>query len=94
MTTILRPIAEILTGMPATDDPNQGNAGPTFELYGDLKLSTQPSSRWIVLMETLDAIANESTRLSSLNRRLDLISENILLIRQNIEQALAQEERL
>jgi hypothetical protein len=94
MTSILRPIAEILTEMPATDDPNQGNAGPTFELYGDLKLSTQPSSRWIILTENLDATANESKRLSSLNRRLYLISENMFLIKQNIEQALAQEERL
>jgi hypothetical protein len=94
MTTILRPIAEILTEMPATDDPSQGNAGPPFELYGDLKLSTQFSGRWIILMENLDAIANESVRLSSLNQRLDLVSENTLLIKQNIEQALAEEEKL
>jgi len=94
MTSALRPIAEILTEMPATNDPNQGNAGPTFELYGNLKLSTQPSSRWMILMEKLDAIANESARLLSLNRRLVLISENVFLIKQNIEQTLALEERL
>ena len=65
MTSALRPIAEILTEMPATaaNRPNQGNAGPTFELYGNLQLSTQQSNRWLILNERLDAITNEGSKI-------------------------------
>jgi hypothetical protein len=96
MTSALRPIAEILTEMPATNtnNPNEGNAGPTFELFGSLQLSTQEAGRWIILGERLNAAANEAARLSSLNQRLDLISQNILLVKQNIELTLATEEEL
>lgn len=96
MTSAIRPIAEILTEMPATaaNRPNQGNAGPPFELYGNLQLSTQQSNRWLILNERLDAIANEAAKLSSLNQRLEFISENIFLIKQNIEQTLISEEKL
>ena len=94
MTSVLRPIAEILTEMPATNDPNRGKVGPTFELYGSLQLSTQMSSRWLILGEKLDGVANESEKLSSLNQRLSFVSENISLINQNIERTLAMEQKL
>jgi rubrerythrin len=97
MTSILRPIAEILTEMTATTTANNshnGNAGPTFELYGSLQISNQQTSRWIIVKEGLDAVANEARILSSLNQRLNLVSENLLLIKQNIEQTLALEEKL
>lgn len=96
MTSALRPIAEILTQMPATatKDPNHGNAGPTFELYGDLQLSTQQAGRWLVLNERLDAVINEAAKLSSLHQRLSLVSENISLIKRNIERTLSSEEQL
>ena len=94
MTSALRPIAEILTEMPATNDRNRGKAGPTFELYGSLQLSTQMSSRWLILGEKLDGVANESEKLSSLNQRLNIVSENISLIKQNIERTLAMEQKL
>jgi hypothetical protein len=96
MTSALRPIAEILTEMAATatNDPNQGTAGPTFELYGRLQLSTQEPNRWVILNEYFNSVANEAASLSSLNQRLNFISENILLIKQNIEQTLASEEKL
>ena len=97
MTSVLRPIAEILTEMPATTTANNshnGNAGPTFELYGSLQISTQQTSRWIIVKEGLDVVANEARILSSLNQRLNFVSENLLLIKQNIEQTLALEEKL
>jgi hypothetical protein len=96
MTSVLRPIAEILTEMPATttSTSHNGNAGPTFELYGSLQISTQQSSRWIIVKEGLDAIANDARALSSINKRLNFVSDNLLLIKQNIEQTLALEEKL
>jgi hypothetical protein len=96
MTSVLRPIAEILTEMPAmtSNNSNDGNAGPTFELYGSLQVSTQQSSRWIIVKEGLDAVANEAKALSSINQRLNFVSENLLLIKQNIEKTLALEKKL
>ncbi len=96
MTSVLRPMAEILTEMPATTSNNShdGNAGPTFELYGSLQISTQQSSRWIIVKEGLDAVANEAKALSSVNQRLNFVSENLLLLKQNIEKTLALEEKL
>jgi hypothetical protein len=40
MISVLRPMAEILTEMPATtsNNSNDGNAGPIFELYGSLQI--------------------------------------------------------
>jgi hypothetical protein len=96
MTSVLRPIAEILTEMPAitTSTSHNGNAGPTFELYGSLQISTQQSSRWIIVKEGLDAVANDARALSSINNRLNFVSDNLLLIKQNLEQTLALEEKL
>jgi Ferritin-like len=96
MTSALRPIAEILTEMPATstNDPNKGNAGPPFELYGSLEISSQQLSRWVILDERLDAVVNEASGLSSVDQRLNFISENLFLIKQNIQQTLALEEKL
>ena len=95
MTSVLRPIAEILTEMPATTSTSHnGNAGPTFELYGSLQISTQQSNRWIIVKEDLDAVANDARVLSSINKRLNFVSDNLLLIKQNLEQTLALEEKL
>jgi hypothetical protein len=89
MSSVLRPIAEILTEMPAkTSNSYNGNAGPAFELYGSLQISTQQSSRWIIVKEGLDAVANDARALSFINKRLNFVSDNLLLIKQNIEQNL------
>ena len=94
MTMAIRPIAEILTDMPITNDPNDGNAGPPFELYGDLQLSTQESNRWIILNERLDSIIMEAKELSDINQRFAFISESISLIQNNINETLLSEEKL
>jgi hypothetical protein len=94
MTMVLRPIAEILTEMQVTNDPNDGNAGPPFELYGDLQLSTQESNRWIILNERLESITMEAKDLSDIDPRFTFISESISLIQNNINQTLLSEEKL
>ena len=94
MTMAIRPIAEILTTMPATNDPNDGNAGPPFELYGDLQLSTQESNRWIILNERFESIITETIDLSDINKRFTFIAENTSMIQNNINQTLLSEEKL
>jgi hypothetical protein len=51
MSAIIRPIAEMLTELPAKPDPTLGNAGPGFELYGNLNLAPSLAARWIILKE-------------------------------------------
>ena len=94
MTMAIRPIAEILTTMPATNEPNDGNAGPPFELYGDLQLSTQESNRWIILNERFESIITETIDLSDINKRFSFIAENTSMIQNNIKQTLLSEEKL
>jgi Ferritin-like len=88
MSMALRPLAEILTEMPIADDPTR-TAGPPFELYGDLRLSTQRESRWTLLRERLDSIAGEARRLAGVSPRLAFIGENVALIAGNIRAAHA-----
>ena len=94
MTMAIRPIAEILTDMPISDKETDGNAGPPFELYGKLQLSTQEPNRWIILNELLDSIILGTKELSDSNQRFAFISENISLIQNNINETLSSEERL
>ena len=94
MTMAIRPIAEILTTMPATNEPSDGNAGPPFELYGDLQLSTQESNRWIILNERFESIIAETIDLSDINKRFSFIAGNISMIQNNIKQTLLSEEKL
>ena len=94
MTMAIRPIAEILTTMPATNEPNDGNAGPPFELYGDLQLTTQESNRWIILNERFESIVAETIHLSDINKRFSFIAGNMSMIQNNIKQTLISEEKL
>ena len=94
MTMAIRPIAEILTTMPATNEPSDGNAGPPFELYGDLQLTTQESNRWIILNERFESIVAETIHLSDINKRFSFIAGNMSMIQNNIKQTLISEEKL
>ncbi|MDQ4068372.1 MAG: ferritin-like protein [Actinomycetota bacterium] len=57
MTMFVRPLAEILTELPAFDDPGGGNAGPGFELSGDVLLFPTLDATWTLFQERLDALA-------------------------------------
>jgi hypothetical protein len=94
MTMAINTIVEILTTMPATNEPNDGNAGPPFELYEDLQLSTQESNRWIILTERFESIITETIDLSDINKRFSFIAENTSMIQNNINQTLLSEEKV
>jgi hypothetical protein len=94
MTVAIRPLAEILTEMPAMSDVTKGNAGPTFELYSPLEISTQKENRWLLLDEKYASVIDETSRLSELHSRLLFVAENVGLIRANIRRAREAEEQL
>jgi hypothetical protein len=94
MTMGIRPLAEIITELPAGKDPKGHLAGPTFELHGGLQLSSQPEARWSILTECLELITKAATDLSGLNRRIGFVGENVGQINRNLQRARASEERL
>jgi len=94
MTMAVRPLAEILTGLPAGKDHKGLLAGPTFELHGGLQLSNQPEARWSILTERLGLITKAATDLAGLNSRIGLVAQNVGLINGNLQRARAAEERL
>jgi hypothetical protein len=63
MMGLLRPLGEVLTLLPATDDPVGPTCGPSFELFGDIALSTDPKSRWTLMHERIVDVAAEMQRL-------------------------------
>lgn len=94
MSAILRPIAEILTELPAGATAARGCAGAPFEIYGPLELASTATARWAVLDERLERAAGEAARLARDRgvRRLRFIAENVALMRDAIERTAAGEE--
>lgn len=84
MSGVIRPLAEVLTELPATVDPRGPTAGPPFELYGILKLPANPDARLAVIAERFSIAARETLRLFALNdpalKRLGFLARNFDLI--------------
>lgn len=55
MTMFVRPLAEILTELPAFEG-KRGNAGPGFELAGDVLLFPDLDATWTLFQERLDTL--------------------------------------
>jgi hypothetical protein len=59
MTMFVRPLAELLTEMPAFDDGRPGNAGPGFELSGDVLNVPTFDGTWTMFQERIDSLSNQ-----------------------------------
>jgi hypothetical protein len=87
MSGVIRPLAEVLTTLPATSDPSGPRAGPSFELYGELRLPSYPRARWTVLLERIQAESDECRRLAAADRqlaRLSFVARSMDLWRQTL----------
>jgi hypothetical protein len=51
MSAVIRPLAEVLTEMPASNDPDGERAGPGFEFYTGLRLAPDRDNQWTILRE-------------------------------------------
>ncbi len=94
MSMAIRPLAEVLTTMPAGEGSTIPVGGPSFEFYYDVRLSTQAQNRWVILLERLKDAADfckqlpssefgvpEPSRFSMMGQNLGWIRENILTVR-------------
>lgn len=88
MSGVIRPLAEVLTELPVTEGIDE-RAGPGFEIYSELQVPSQLSSRWTVLLERLQVAATECGRLAALGpeplRRLGFLATNLELLAANLE---------
>ncbi len=57
MMGLLRPLGEVITQLPASADPAGPTCGPSFELFGDIALSTDPKVRWTLMNERIVDVA-------------------------------------
>jgi hypothetical protein len=97
MTMFVRPLAEILTELPASDDPGGGTAGPGFELSGDVLLFPTLDATWTLFQERIDALTTSFDGVVSADpwldlpgqrspdRRHSLIWERLEYLRQNMD---------
>lgn len=94
MTLLIRPISEMLTLLPASDDPDSGRAGPPFTppratLYLPDKLAA-----WTVIAEQLDELASECAALvpadfpETLRPRVQMLLENTARLASNFRAAM------
>jgi hypothetical protein len=86
MSTGIRPIAEILTDLPAFAEDDGSRAGPPFELYDDVSISPHLPARWAILLERLGVVAAGARSLGKEVPRLDIIGETLGFVRNNVEQ--------
>src|SRR5690606_12759868 len=72
MSGLIRPIAEILTELPISNDANDGFAGPSFEIYSDLRLSPFVENRWTILKERFQDAMDCAKSLLHAHPRMEL----------------------
>ena len=59
MHNCLRPLADLLTQLPAGLQDPQTRAGPSFEFYGDEALSSRPKAAWQLISARLISARDE-----------------------------------
>ena len=87
MSSVVRPLAEVLTELPVHEDDSGGTAGAPFEIYAEVQLATQLSSRWPILLERLEAAAASLADLGKEIPRLTFLGQNLAWIRANLHTA-------
>jgi Ferritin-like len=83
MTTVIRPVGEILTLLPAHPGAPDPTAGPAFDFGRALTLQPHRRAAWHVMLVQLQALSAEALRLSGdaayaagVRTRLELVYEN------------------
>lgn len=83
MTQVIRPLAEILTALPAFDTLSPARAGPSFEITGTIALLPHTGAALQVLTEKLSALSTCAIELGQrddLPNRLTSIGQNLLIM--------------
>jgi hypothetical protein len=87
----MRPLAEVLTELPAFGQDDGSVAGAPFEFFSPPRLPPQRKPRWLILLERLENAARGIAAQANVHARLSSIAENLRWMRKNIETILQQE---
>jgi hypothetical protein len=97
MSGVVRPLGEVLTGLPVGEGAPGAVAGPGFELYTDLRLPSQRRSAWLTIHERLVQETAECERLSREDGappRLAFLADNLSRLARNLAPYLDPQETL
>lgn len=88
MSGVIRPLAEILTDLPALDDKSDVRAAPTFEIEAYISVSPKTPARWTRLFERFASSLERCTKLleSGTHERFEFVLRNLELIYNEIDQ--------
>jgi len=88
MSAVIRPLGEVLTEIPAGSRFPGQTAGPSFELYTDLRLPAHQANAWTIFHERLAEEAEACARLSTEEGappRLRFLQQNLRLVARSVE---------
>ncbi|HEU5240371.1 MAG TPA: hypothetical protein VFU25_00025, partial [Ornithinibacter sp.] len=92
MTMVIRPLAEVLTALPAHDPDDGLSAGPPFAIDGSVVFLPHREAAWEVLgqeLTDLAARAREVSRMPQAPTRLAFIARTIELVGQRFTAQIA-----
>jgi hypothetical protein len=84
MSVAIRPLAEVLTELPAIGPESPATAGAPFEIYDRESVSPFPSARWTILLERLQAVVDEAVSLGGDIPRVAAIGDTVRFVRRNL----------
>jgi len=91
MTMGIRPLAELLTTMPAHLPDDGWRAGPSFDSHGPVLVLPHRAAAWTVLSESLDGLAARALATAGepgMPKRLRYIAQSLNLIAQRLSAGL------
>jgi hypothetical protein len=84
MSVAIRPLAEVLTELPATGPESHATAGAPFEIYDRESASPFPSARWTILLERLQGVIDDALSLGEEIPRVGAVGDTIRFVRRSL----------
>jgi hypothetical protein len=84
MSVAIRPLAEVLTELPAAGPESSATAGAPFEIYDRESPSPFPSARWTILLERLEALTDNAMSLGDDIPRVGAVGDTIRFVRRSL----------
>ncbi|MGY1640623.1 ferritin-like domain-containing protein [Geodermatophilus sp. SYSU D00703] len=84
MSVAIRPLGEVLTELPAFGPGDPATAGAPFEIYDRESVSPFPSARWTILLERLQAVADDAQCLGQDLPRVAAIGDTVRYVRRSL----------
>jgi hypothetical protein len=84
MSVAVRPLAEVLTELPAGGPESPATAGAPFEIYDRESASPFPSARWTILLERLQGVVDDALSLGDEIPRVGAVGDTIRFLRRSL----------